>query len=435
MRPLRILLVAAAGIMAVAGCELDSAARTNEDPSTGAETTLDETQAARTVGLAGWVQLESGDDVGGASPSQGEDCAMAFDDIRGRVMIYGGKGDDDVNINQLWSFDVASRTWSQIVGEGPEPPPREDHTMIFDRANDALVVFGGEDGPTSNATWTFDCTSGVWEKTTHPTAPSLEGHRAFYDPIGKRMIVNGGVDQDKDLTHRTWSLNLDSDSPEFRSWSALETGEPIPAPRREHTFVYDERRHRALLFAGRTKQKSSHRNDVWALDLKTNRWSELETHGVAPDPLRQTAVGLDAEADELVVYGGEGLVRVEGDLEDYVADRIYVLDLETLRWSDRTPYPLPVYDHAGVYVPQLGGTFFYGGTDSRESKEHSTWLLKRIELGDPPPTDNPADQEPETPEDLPPADSNEATEPKEEADSKKASKSDEGSTPNENTPE
>src|SRR5206468_9366629 len=117
-----------------------------------------------------------------------EDAALAHDPVRHRVWLYGGKGDDDVNLNELWALDLASKRWSRVPSDGPRPPPREDHTLVFDQANDQLVLFGGEDGDTSNETWAFDLSRGVWHEITGPSSPELESHVAIYDPRGQRMV-------------------------------------------------------------------------------------------------------------------------------------------------------------------------------------------------------------------------------------------------------
>ncbi|HKB17237.1 MAG TPA: kelch repeat-containing protein, partial [Planctomycetota bacterium] len=211
------------------------------------------------------------------------------------MLLYGGKGDDDVALNELWSFDLAARRWSRIVSEGPAPPASEDHTLVLDSGNNQLVLFGGENGPSGRATWTYDLRANRWADVTHPSAPILEGHIAVYDPRGKRMIVFGGmrvkiVDKDekeKTLEENTWALDLDRASSGYGTWSILPIEGDQPKPRREHKGVYDPVRHRLIVFGGRQRSSSSFLNDVWALDLSSLKWREIETRGELPDPVRQ----------------------------------------------------------------------------------------------------------------------------------------------------
>jgi hypothetical protein len=333
-------------------------------------------------GRTTWQQLRAGGTPGQDSPSAGEDAALAYDGARHRLLLFGGKGDDDKNRNELWSFDLEAATWQQIRADGPQPPPREDHTLVVDTGNDQLVLFGGEDGDTSAATWTFDLREGRWQEITHASAPELESHCAIYDPQGKRMVVFGGMREiggKHDLGEETWLLCLDRSSPQYATWSALAAGKQQPAPRREHRGVYDPVRHRMLVFGGRQRSNVSYLNDVWVLDLASGEWHEVATHGDQPNPIRQMALGYDAATDELTVFGGEVLTFMAGhdhSKKEVLVNKVWVLDLHTGCWEDDTPYPPPMYDHAGVFVPEYGATLIYGGSSPRPAKkEHATWVL------------------------------------------------------------
>jgi hypothetical protein len=70
------------------------------------------------------------------------------------------------------------------------------------------------------------------------------------------------------------------------------------------------------------------------------------------------------------------VARGEGDPDPFIVDQVWTLHLETGLWSDRTPYPRPTHEHAGVFVPEYGGMMIYGGSSHRPAKEHSTWLLR-----------------------------------------------------------
>jgi hypothetical protein len=116
------------------------------------------------------------------------------------------------------------------------------------------------------------------------------------------MLVQGGMrekDGQKELEEDVWTLDLSRASPTYGKWSVLETHGPKPGPRREHEGVYDPRRHRLLVFGGRQRSNASFLCDVWSLDLASSTWQEIETHGERPNPVRQTAMGYDPDANEL----------------------------------------------------------------------------------------------------------------------------------------
>lgn len=333
---------------------------------------------SRAAARGEWEEIDPGRD----SPPAGEDAAVVYDAARRRVLLYGGKDDRDVVRGELWSFDLGTNRWTEIHPRGPAPPPREDHSLVLDEAGDALVLFGGEDGSSSRETWLFDLRAESWKEITHESAPALEGHVAVYDPAGRRMVVFGGMSQEKSrkdekvLEDRTWALDLDRASPGYGAWSVLETKGTRPAERREHRGAFDPLRRRLVVFGGRGRTKTRFLNDVWVLDLRSLEWSEIEAAGERPDPVRQTAVGYDAAADLLAVFGGEVRVQDAGDGKEFRVDEVWVLDLATRQWSNRTGHPRPVDDHSGVFLPDLGGTWIYGGSSAWPGKQHQTWLLR-----------------------------------------------------------
>ncbi len=373
MRRFGLLITTMAAALS-AGCNPPIAAA--PDRSIAASSVATQTAPESIPGaVASWTKLHAGDRPGSDAPTAGEDCKIAYDHQRACVYLYGGKGDDDRNTNELWSFDLKTRRWSRLAGDGPKPPPREDHSLILDTANDWLVLFGGEDGPTSDETWAFDITANRWENITHPSAPARQEHTAIYDPRGRRMIVFGGVNTERTPDDQTWALDLDRQSSTFQAWTTLTTTEPRPGWRRQHAAVYDAQRHRMLVFGG-IQTKKRYLSDLWSLDLDSGRWAQVETRGDGPPPIAQTALSLDAERDELTVFGGEVLVVRGGDADGYLVNHIWSLNLQDATWSDITPHPTVMYDHAGVFVPEFGGMLVYGGSNFRPRKEHGTWLLK-----------------------------------------------------------
>jgi hypothetical protein len=82
---------------------------------------------------------------------------LAYDSVRGRTILFGG---DDAGvyapphrIGDLWSFDGA--TWSQLTPPGA-PTPRAGTGMVFEPANDRVLVTCGRIGA-------FQDSVGTWE--------------------------------------------------------------------------------------------------------------------------------------------------------------------------------------------------------------------------------------------------------------------------------
>src|SRR5829696_7654416 len=68
--------------------------------------------------------------------------------------------------------------------------------------------------------------------------------------------------------------------PGFPAWAKLEVGGTLPRPREDHTWTVDPEAGVAYLFGGRSGGTPF--DDLWAFDLATNAWSQLEVAGPVP---------------------------------------------------------------------------------------------------------------------------------------------------------
>ena len=158
-------------------------------------------------------------------PRAAEDCAMMYNPITHRIILFGGKNDNDENLDEVWSLDLATHRWEQIAAENEGPPASEDHTVIYDPLGHRMIIFGGENGFTTNHTWAFDFETRRWRNITAADAPAREDHTAIYDSHGKRMIIFGGRYNDGEVDyiniHEVWALDLDPSSATFEKWQNL----------------------------------------------------------------------------------------------------------------------------------------------------------------------------------------------------------------------
>ncbi|MCC6676314.1 MAG: hypothetical protein IT436_04145 [Phycisphaerales bacterium] len=138
-----------------------------------------------------WVQVNAA----GPSPRAGHQ--MVYDSVRGRVVLFGGKPSGSQAFNDTWEWDGGG--WQQISPTEPIPAPRAEFAMAYDSVRGAVVVFGGEipgvcwTNPIYDDTWEWD---GVrWEKQapeTHPDArTSLSG--AFDAARGRAVLFSGAA--------------------------------------------------------------------------------------------------------------------------------------------------------------------------------------------------------------------------------------------------
>ena len=78
---------------------------------------------------------------------------------RSRLYLFGGTADEGY-LEELHSFDIENRTWSQILPKEGElwPPKRWSHTMTYCPKRKKIFVFGGVSVSLSmlNDLWSFD---------------------------------------------------------------------------------------------------------------------------------------------------------------------------------------------------------------------------------------------------------------------------------------
>src|SRR5204862_494768 len=70
------------------------------------------------------------------------DISGSFDPQRYRVLLFGGI--DGSACNGVWALDLdPTPAWNLLSPSGTAPPPRSQHSAIYDPGRDAMIVFGG----------------------------------------------------------------------------------------------------------------------------------------------------------------------------------------------------------------------------------------------------------------------------------------------------
>ena len=311
-------------------------------------------------------------------PRGAEDCATIYDPVRDRLIVYGGKDDADQNTSETWAFDPAEKVWAQLKTSGPRPPASEDHTAIYDPLSDRLILYGGENGPTTNKLWALDLKALSWRDLTNPEAPRRESHSAVYDSRGKRMVVFGGFDRTTVDLHEIWAMDLDPDSPTFEKWHNLTVAEGRAPGRMDHSAVYDVTRNRMVFHGGWSKARKAFFGDTWAFYFADTaggkgRWAKLDTATSAPAARRHGVAVYDADRNQYVMFGGQGSNL--GYLND-----TWVFDLTRDVWSEVASHeagPSPRIDHQAVYDTRTHSVLVYGGDGGTPHKKlHDIWELR-----------------------------------------------------------
>src|SRR5439155_14821156 len=99
-----------------------------------------------------------------ASPPARAGLAMAYDEVRGNTVIFGG-GSITTTFNDTWEWD--GTTWAQQF-PATSPSARGGSGMAYDAARQQVVLFGGgeADGTCLGDTWTWDGTTWLLQAAT-----------------------------------------------------------------------------------------------------------------------------------------------------------------------------------------------------------------------------------------------------------------------------
>ncbi|MEE9126636.1 MAG: kelch repeat-containing protein, partial [Planctomycetota bacterium] len=180
-------------------------------------------------------------------PTPRNDHAMAYDPVRKRVVLFGGRDVHSV-LDDMWEWD--GETWRQLPVKRPSWAGR-DHCLAYDTKRRRMTGFGGYDhrGQPRNEVWEWD---GVRWQRVEPPARKPRGHGTamVYDERRGMLVEFSGRSQT--LPRPTWAWDGER-------WSNLQLG-PAPDLRSGHAMTYDLRRQRVVLFGG---WNEGFRADTW----------------------------------------------------------------------------------------------------------------------------------------------------------------------------
>lgn len=265
-------------------------------------TTLNETWAFDPT-TAAWTQFHPL-----SAPPVRADAAFVYDSNDGICYLFGGWTQDSngttVRYDDMWSFSLANDRWTELF-PSVSPSPRSDSAVAFDPADNEIVLVGGFSGTAYlGDEWTYLPTSDTWTPLV-PAGPSPSPRadgRMVYDPANQTMILFGGNDYSgPNLTFHhlndTWSF-----SPSTGKWNEILA--PQSPPARDYAIQsFDTIHDWVLLTAGFGNRTLL--NDLWAFSPANGTWWPLAVP--APPPARYAGVGgFDAVNGALIVSGGVG---------------------------------------------------------------------------------------------------------------------------------
>ncbi len=251
----------------------------------------------------------------------------SYDPVSNRLIVFGGNtnvGGGGGLLNDVWVLSNADGTeasppaWTQLLPTGGPPAATANLPVVYDRATNRLILFGGES--VTNDVWALTNANGLggapqWIQLIPngaPGSPAAGNMDVAYDPSTNRMILSR---TDPAGSLETWVLENANGVGGSPTWTQLfPTGGP-PGIRLSHTAVYDPSTNRQILFAGGVGLGAALLNDVWVLENAnglggTPNWVQLNP---APDPAtngtplarRFHHAVYNSATNRMMVFGGE----------------------------------------------------------------------------------------------------------------------------------
>jgi hypothetical protein len=207
-----------------------------------------------------------------------------------------------VYFNDIWRFNVQTRTWTQLaVG----PSERFRHCLEWDQGRNRLIMFGGipRFATPLNDLWTFSIKSNQWQQVTpagNSIPPGRYNHACAFNTQLTTFYFQGGWGQQsyQDL----WQFDFTSNR-----WTLVDAGNSN-VNRNRHSMQYSKSLNSLLLFFGMDTQTSTLATTVYQFSFNNPSigWTLFQASGSQMPPARaQFSIGFNPQTGEYFVFGGE----------------------------------------------------------------------------------------------------------------------------------
>lgn len=128
----------------------------------------------------------------GSKPSPRAYTSMVYDAKHERLILFGGYGQTGA-LGDTWTLDFISWNW-QLKTPLISPPARYGHNMVYDEISGKVILFGGKDrtGSLLSDTWAYDYETNTWTNKEPAMSPYAGyGYGLVYDDVNKVSILYG----------------------------------------------------------------------------------------------------------------------------------------------------------------------------------------------------------------------------------------------------
>ena len=296
-----------------------------------------------------WEMLEAA-----SSPPARMGHGMAFDDVRERLVVFGGSttGRSHNSNSDTWEWD--GNEWSEIQ-PATVPTIRRFTAMAYDKNRRKVVMFGGHSGRTFlNDTWEWDGNDWEEKSPAGEIPPGRSLHRMFYHYGLGKVVLSGG--------YAGGNLPMDIWAWDGNNWENLNLS-GTPSDRRDHSIEVDYIKQTSIMLFGGFFASPS----TWI--LSGNKWTE-RTLNTSPSARGGCYTVFDPIRNKTVLYGGmdvnTGTLR--GDFED-----TWEWDRKQWQQISTTNTPGTLANYGMTYDSKNQKILLFGGINQSSQVTNELW--------------------------------------------------------------
>lgn len=297
-------------------------------------------------------------------------AAAVYDPLNHRMLVFGGFTSGGT-VNDLWSLDLHTNSWSEIPNNSFQfPAARHTHICMFDSSANRILMWSGQGAALYNDVWAFNMTDSTWEELfpdgNVPGAPLKRyGVATSFDPINNNIITFAGFTTSGRFDD-TWIFNIDSLAWEEKSNATF----PIQRCLTSQSFAQDRRE--MIIYGG---QSSGNLSDIWSLNVDTYSWTNLTP--VQSPSARHFSSNVYCGNNNVVIFGGNSLNQ--GNNAGAMSD-LWSYSLNTQTWdtvTQGTLKPSARFGHTYIYLPDQDKMIIFGGQGT-STLNAETWVYDGI---------------------------------------------------------
>lgn len=237
-------------------------------------------------------------------------ASMVYDSENDRLLLFGGsrvlfggQPDSQSLLNDTWEFSDSE--WRKIASKS-FPPTRAEAAMAYDEARKRVVLFGGyriQDGNYSFLGDTWEFYDNEWHFVTENGPSKRHGAAMAYDAENRTILLFGGGTVDHQYgenSGETWRWCGEK-------WSKLEIEQPPGVF--NASMVYNKERNELFRFGGWNGR--SRINELWLFCNLT--WNKVDVDN-GPLARNHSAIAYDEFNKRIILFGGHDGENVFGDL-------------------------------------------------------------------------------------------------------------------------